>query len=164
MPAILPVDLLGKCADYTAISEVAQRAWGQGALRCRRVAGSAASRDVRPDRFGDAAILSFNGNKVMTTSCWRNAADATTRRWPSMRDSCRPRRASRLPHYEHTEVGYNYRMTNVLAALGLAQLARLDEMIARRRAHREDVCRALCLRCTASRSSATMVTRPTTAG
>ena len=41
------------------------------------------------------------------------------------------------PHYEHKEIGYNYRMSNVLAALGLAQLARLDEMIARRRALRK---------------------------
>ena len=42
-------------------------------------------------------------------------------------------------HYEHTEIGYNYRLSNVLAALGLAQLERLDEMIGRRRALRERV-------------------------
>lgn len=40
-------------------------------------------------------------------------------------------------HYEHTDIGYNYRMSNILAALGRAQLGRLDEMIERRRAHRE---------------------------
>ena len=39
----------------------------------------------------------------------------------------RPRRASRSPHYEHTEIGYNYRLSNILAALGRAQLARLDD-------------------------------------
>ena len=40
-------------------------------------------------------------------------------------------------HYEHTEIGYNYRMSNLLAALGRAQLGRLDGMIKKRRAHRE---------------------------
>jgi len=42
-----------------------------------------------------------------------------------------------VAHYEHVEIGYNYRMSNLLAALGRAQLTRLDEMIARRRAMRE---------------------------
>ena len=42
-----------------------------------------------------------------------------------------------FPHYEHTEMGFNYRMSNVLAAIGRAQLVRLDEMVSRRRSMRE---------------------------
>ena len=42
-----------------------------------------------------------------------------------------------MPHYEHTEVGYNYRLSNILAALGRAQLTRLDDMLKRRREWRE---------------------------
>ena len=135
VPAIVPIDLLGKCADYTAIAEVAQRhdvkvlsdaAESLGANHAGMQAGS----------FGEAAIVSFNGNKIMTTSgggmlLTDDQALADHVRFLSTQ--------AREPaaHYEHKEVGYNYRMSNVLAALGRAQLTRLDEMIAKRRAHRE---------------------------
>ena len=135
VPAIVPVDLFGKCADYTAIGEVAERhdvkvlsdaAESLGASHAGRPAGS----------FGDAAVLSFNGNKVMTTSgggmlVTNDRAMADHVRFLSTQ--------AREPenHYEHREVGYNYRMSNVLAALGRAQLRRLDEMIARRREYRQ---------------------------
>ena len=135
VPAILPIDLLGKCADYTAIAEVAR---GHGVKILSDAAESlGASHGGTPaGAFGDAAILSFNGNKVMTTSSGGmlltdDAALADHVRFLSTQAR------EPAPHYEHHEVGYNYRMSNVLAALGLAQLSRLDGMIARRRAHRE---------------------------
>lgn len=133
--AIVPVDLFGKAADYTRILPLAEEfgvpvladaAESLGATHAGRAAGS----------FGRAAILSFNGNKIMTTSgggmlltddaeiAQRTRYLATQARQPVL-------------HYEHTEIGYNYRMSNLLAALGRAQLSRLDEMIARRRATRE---------------------------
>lgn len=135
VPAIVPVDMLGKCADYTAIAEVAAR-------HDVKVLGDAAESlgarhgDINAGAFGDAAVLSFNGNKIMTTSGGgmlltgdKSLADhvrflATQAREPAV-------------HYEHKEVGYNYRMSNLLAALGRAQLERLDEMIDRRREHRQ---------------------------
>jgi dTDP-4-amino-4,6-dideoxygalactose transaminase len=135
VPAILPIDLLGKCADYTAIAEVARRHEVKILSDAAESLG-ASHGGVPAGAFGDAAILSFNGNKVMTTSSGGmlltdDAALADHIRFLSTQ--------AREPavHYEHQEVGYNYRMSNVLAALGLAQLSRLDEMIARRRAHRE---------------------------
>jgi dTDP-4-amino-4,6-dideoxygalactose transaminase len=135
VPAILPIDLLGKCADHTAIAEVAAR-HGVKVLTDAAESLGASHRGTPAGAFGDAAILSFNGNKVMTTSAGGmvlsvDAALADHVRFLSTQ--------AREPaaHYEHREVGYNYRMSNVLAALGLAQLARLDEMIAKRRAHRE---------------------------
>ena len=135
VPAILPIDLLGKCADYTAIAEVARR-HGVKVLSDAAESLGAGHRGVPAGAFGDAAILSFNGNKVMTTSSGGmlltdDEALADHVRFLSTQ--------AREPaaHYEHREVGYNYRMSNVLAALGLAQLSRLDEMIAKRRAHRE---------------------------
>ncbi|MGZ5374397.1 MAG: DegT/DnrJ/EryC1/StrS family aminotransferase [Aeromicrobium sp.] len=135
VPAIVPVDLLGKCADYTGIAEVAER---HGVRILSDAAESLGARhgDIQAGAFGDAAIVSFNGNKVMTTSGGgmlltddEGLADhvrflSTQAREPAA-------------HYEHKEVGYNYRMSNVLAALGRAQLARLDEMIAKRRERRE---------------------------
>jgi dTDP-4-amino-4,6-dideoxygalactose transaminase len=133
--AVVPVDLLGRCADYSRLVEVCARfdvalvsdaAEALGASHASRPAGS----------FGIAAALSFNGNKIMTTSGGgmlltddRTIAErarylSTQARQPAV-------------HYEHTEIGYNYRLSNVLAALGLGQLERLDEMIGRRRALRE---------------------------
>lgn len=129
--AVLPVDLLGKVADYAALEKVAadrglpvlsDAAESLGARRLGRPAGS----------FGTAAALSFNGNKVMTTSgggalLTDDAAMADRARYLATQ--------ARQPvlHYEHTEVGYNYRLSNLLAALGRAQLARLPAMIERRR-------------------------------
>ncbi len=133
--AVMPVDLLGKAADYTALEPVIARhgltmicdaAEGLGASHGGRAAGS----------FGRVAALSFNGNKIITTSgggmllthdevlAARVRYLATQARQP-------------VPWYEHTEIGYNYRMSNLLAALGRAQLSRLDAMIARRRALRD---------------------------
>lgn len=134
LSAIVPVDLLGKVADHAAIATLAAEheiplvvdaAESLGATRDGRPAGSA----------GDCSIVSFNGNKIMTTSgggalltddgdlAQRIRYLATQARQPA-------------PHYEHTEIGYNYRMSNLLAGLGRAQLARLPEMIERRRAWR----------------------------
>lgn len=132
--AVVPVDLLGKIANYAAIQEVATRAGVPVIADSAESLG--ATRDGFPaGSFGDAAILSFNGNKVMTTSgggmlltddeevAARTRYLATQARQPTV-------------HYEHTDIGYNYRLSNVLAALGRAQLARLDTMITRRRQHR----------------------------
>jgi dTDP-4-amino-4,6-dideoxygalactose transaminase len=133
--AIVPVDLLGKAVNYTEILAIAAEhgipvlsdaAESLGATHRGRAAGS----------FGAASVISFNGNKIMTTSgggmlltddvelASRTRYLATQARQPAV-------------HYEHTEIGYNYRMSNLLAALGRAQLTRLDSMIARRRAMRD---------------------------
>lgn len=133
--AVVPVDMLGRCADYTRLAPLCERfdvpllsdaAEAVGSRHAGRPAGS----------FGVAAALSFNGNKIMTTSgggmlLTDDAGLAGRARYLSTQ--------ARQPtvHYEHTEVGYNYRLSNVLAALGLAQLERLDGMIGRRRALRE---------------------------
>ncbi|MGH8973324.1 MAG: aminotransferase class I/II-fold pyridoxal phosphate-dependent enzyme, partial [Acidimicrobiia bacterium] len=130
--AVVTVDLYGVCADYDAILAICDEygvpvvedaAEALGATYVGRPAGS----------FGAAGVLSFNGNKIITTSSGgallchdRGAADrarylATQARQPAA-------------HYEHTEVGFNYRMSNLLAAFGRGQLATLDERITRRRA------------------------------
>ena len=133
--AIVPVDLLGKAVDYTAILAIADEfgvpvladaAESLGAVHAGRPAGS----------FGRASVVSFNGNKIMTTSgggmlLTDDEAFAQHVRYLATQ--------ARQPvvHYEHTDIGFNYRMSNLLAALGRAQLVRLDAMIARRREMRE---------------------------
>ncbi|QEE60846.1 aminotransferase class I/II-fold pyridoxal phosphate-dependent enzyme [Salinibacterium sp. dk2585] len=133
--AILPVDLLGKVADYSRIMLLADE-YGVPVLSDAAESLGASHNGSPAGSFGVAAAVSFNGNKIMTTSgggmlltddeplALRARYLATQARQPVL-------------HYEHTEIGYNYRLSNLLAALGRAQLARLDEMIARRRQLRE---------------------------
>ena len=135
VPAIVPVDLLGKCADYTAIAEVAKR-HGVKILSDAAESLGANHAGMQAGSFGDAAILSFNGNKIMTTS----GGGMLLTDDPALADHVRflsTQAREPAAHYEHKEVGYNYRLSNVLAALGRAQLTRLDGMIALRRERRE---------------------------
>lgn len=131
---VLPVDLLGKAVDHERIDAVATAC---GAAVLSDAAESAgAIRNGRPSAaYGEAAVLSFNGNKIMTTSgggaLLTNDLELAKRVRYLATQARQP-----VVHYEHTEVGYNYRLSNLLAAIGRVQLARLDEMMERRRQHR----------------------------
>lgn len=129
--AVMAVDLFGRCADYGAVvGGLADRAVplledAAESLGAHSSAGPAGS-------LGAAAVLSFNGNKIMTTS----GGGMLLSNDGSFLERCRYLSTqARQPcsYYEHTEIGYNYRLSNILAALGRAQLARLDGMIDRRR-------------------------------
>ena len=133
--AILPVDLLGKAIDYTSVLAIAEE-FGVPVLADAAESLGAAHRGRPTGSFGAASVFSFNGNKVMTTSgggmlLTDDAALSDRVRYLATQ--------ARQPvtHYEHHDVGYNYRLSNLLAALGMAQLSRLDEMIAKRRALRD---------------------------
>lgn len=83
--------------------------------------------------FGDLAVFSFNGNKIITTSgggalLSDNAAYISKARFlaTQARDAA--------PHYEHSQIGYNYRLSNVCAGIGRGQLQVLEERVAQRRA------------------------------
>ena len=131
--AVITVDLYGQCADYARILPlcaeygiplIEDAAEALGATRDGAAAGS----------FGNAAALSFNGNKIITTSgggalVTDDATQATHIRFlaTQARDAA--------PHYQHSELGFNYRMSNLLAALGRSQLADLSRRVARRRDH-----------------------------
>lgn len=135
VPAIVPVDLLGRCADYSAIATVASK-HGVKVLSDSAESLGARSGEVLAGSFGDAAILSFNGNKIMTTSGGGMVLTDDQALADHVRFLSTQAREPAL-HYEHKEIGYNYRLSNLLAGLGRAQLARLDDMIAVRRAHRQ---------------------------
>jgi dTDP-4-amino-4,6-dideoxygalactose transaminase len=130
--AIVPVDLYGRCADYTRLLPLASRhgipvladaAEALGATHAGRPAGA----------FGAAAVFSFNGNKIITTSgggmCVTDDADLAARVRHLATQAREPAR-----HYEHREVGFNHRLSNLLAAVGRGQLRGLDDKVARRRA------------------------------
>ena len=133
--AIVPVDMLGKCVDYTAIGGIAAER-GHRLLGDSAEAFGAVHRGRPAGSFGDASVLSFNGNKIMTTSgggMLLTDDDALAGHVRKLSTQAR----EPVAHYEHTEVGYNYRLSNILAAVGRAQLSRLDAMMVRRRAWRE---------------------------
>lgn len=86
--------------------------------------------------FGQVGVFSFNGNKIITTS----GGGAVVANDPRLLEEVRflaTQARDAAPHYEHSRIGYNYRMSNVLAGIGLGQLAMLDDRIAQRRANFE---------------------------
>ena len=135
LAAVLPVDLFGRCADYERLLPICDR-HGIPAVEDAAEALGSTYRGRPAGSFGAAGVLSFNGNKIMTTS----GGGMLLTNDGAIAEKCRyfASQARRpVPHYEHADIGYNYRLSNVLAALGRAQLRRLDEMISQRRALRD---------------------------
>lgn len=133
--AVVPVDLFGKVADHERIGTIADF-YGVPVLSDAAESLGATRNGRSSAAYGLAAAVSFNGNKIMTTSgggalLTDDAVFAQNVRYLATQ-ARRP-----VVHYEHTEVGYNYRLSNVLAALGRAQLSRLDSMIEKRRTIRD---------------------------
>lgn len=141
VPAVVAVDLFGRCVDYGHLAPALE---ARGVILIEDAAEAlGASHDGRPaGSFGRSAALSFNGNKIMTTSgggmLLSDDLDLLARARYISTQARQP-----VAWYEHTEVGYNYRMSNILAALGRGQLSRLDGMIERRREIRDHYEKAL---------------------
>lgn len=129
--AVITVDLYGQSADYGPILEICSR-YGVPVLEDAAEAMGATWRDKKCGSLGKVGVFSFNGNKIITTSgggmLLSDDADllAKARFWATQaRDPA--------PHYQHSEIGYNYRMSNILAAVGRAQLEALDDRVEARR-------------------------------
>ena len=124
------VDLYGRPCDYEGIARLC-RACGAVFL-CDSAEAVGAKRGAAPaGSAGDAAVFSFNGNKIITTS--GGGALLTDDDGVAKRARSRSQQ-SREPAvwYEHREIGYNYRMSNILASVGLSQLDKLGSFVARR--------------------------------
>jgi dTDP-4-amino-4,6-dideoxygalactose transaminase len=129
--AVVAVDLYGETADYQRLESLCRRfevplvedsAEALGSTHRGRAAGS----------FGVAGTFSFNGNKIVTTS----GGGMMVTQSPQLAErALHLATHAREPfaHFEHNTVGYNYRLSNLLAALGRAQLRRLDSSIECRR-------------------------------
>lgn len=129
--AVIVVDLFGRPADYGQLVHISREfevpILGDSAESLGAVWGG------RPvGGLVDASVFSFNGNKIMTTSGGGMLVSDDERLIEKARFWATQSREP-YPWYEHEEIGFNYRMSNILAALGRAQLARLPEMIERRR-------------------------------
>lgn len=133
--AVVVVDLYGQCADYGRIEPVCARydvpiiedaAEALGATCGARAAGA----------FGAIGLFSFNGNKIITTS-GGGMLVSQRRDWIDRARYLSTQARDPAPHYEHSQVGYNYRMSNLLAAIGRGQLRALDQRMQVRREHRD---------------------------
>jgi dTDP-4-amino-4,6-dideoxygalactose transaminase len=133
--AVITVDLYGQCADYARIEEICRR---YGVLLIEDAAEALGSTygNKQAGGFGECAAFSFNGNKIITTSGGgmlvshrRDIVDRARHLSAQARDPG--------PHYEHSQIGYNYRLSNLLAAVGRGQLGSVESKLDRRRANNE---------------------------
>jgi pyridoxal phosphate-dependent aminotransferase EpsN len=139
--AAVVVDVCGQCADWEPIVAVCRR---YGVATIEDAAESlGATYGSRPaGTLADIGCFSFNGNKIITTSgggmlVTENGA------WAAQTRHLATQARDPALHYEHSQVGYNYRLSNLLAAIGRGQLQQLDDRVARRRANFECYRRAL---------------------
>lgn len=139
--AVAVVHLYGQSADIDSLLEICDH-YGVPMIEDAAESLGASYRGRSPGTIGRAGIFSFNGNKVITTSGGGMLVSS---------DEGLVQHALRLatqarepaPHYEHQEVGYNYRMSNVLAAIGRGQLKVLDDHVQARRNNFESYQRLL---------------------
>jgi pyridoxal phosphate-dependent aminotransferase EpsN len=129
--AAIIVDLYGQCANYKNILEVCAK-HGLPVIEDAAEALGASYQGKSAGKFGVMGIYSFNGNKIITTSGGGMLVSDNpeyVRRAKFLSTQAR----DPAPHYQHSHIGYNYRMSNLLAAVGRGQLARLAAKIARRK-------------------------------
>jgi dTDP-4-amino-4,6-dideoxygalactose transaminase len=129
--AIVLVHLFGMPAKIEAILEISTK-YGIPIIEDAAEAVGSTYNNVNCGTFGDIGIYSFNGNKIITTGgggalISSNAAIIQRARYLSTQAR------EDLPYYQHLEIGFNYKMNNLAASIGLAQLEQLDEFVSRRR-------------------------------
>lgn len=129
--AVVAVDLYGRCCDYDQLEDICRDA-GVPLIEDAAEALGATYRGRAAGTFGAMGVFSFNGNKILTTSgggmLVTDSEDAAAHVRYLATQAREP-----APHYEHVEVGFNYRLSNLLAAVGRGQLRSLEAKVARRR-------------------------------
>jgi len=131
--AVIPVDLYGQCAEYDAIVEICQK-YDVPILEDAAEALGAKYKGNNAGTFGKIGIFSFNGNKIITSS-GGGMLVTDNEEWAKKVRFWATQSRDPAPHYQHSEIGYNYRMSNLCAAVGRGQLLTLDERVAARRAN-----------------------------
>lgn len=139
--AVLLVHLYGQSADLEPILKICDR-YSIPLIEDAAEALGASYKNTSPGTWGRAGIFSFNGNKIITTSGGgmlvadnRDLIDKAKFLATQARDP--------QPHYEHTEIGFNYRLSNISAGIGRGQLLVLNERVAARRKNFETYHQAL---------------------
>jgi dTDP-4-amino-4,6-dideoxygalactose transaminase len=139
--AVIPTDLYGQCCDLDGITRVCQcyeipvvadAAEAMGSFRTGENPASSPDSWHHAGCGSHAAVFSFNGNKIMTTSGGGMLASEDRELITHARKLSQQAREP-MPYYEHLEIGYNYRMSNILAGIGRGQLRVLNERVATKR-------------------------------
>ncbi len=129
--AVVLVHLYGQSADIEPILQICDR-YGIPLIEDAAEALGATYKNTSPGTWGQAGIFSFNGNKIITTSgggmLVSNDGDLISKAKFLATQARDPQ-----PHYEHTEIGFNYRLSNISAGIGRGQLAVLKDRVAARR-------------------------------
>lgn len=129
--AIIPVHLYGMPARMEEICAIAKH-YSIPIIEDAAEALGASYKNKKIGSFGDFGVLSFNGNKIITTS----GGGALVSDAPELIRKSRflaTQARDEAPHYQHSQLGYNYRMSNVLAGIGRGQMEVLDERVKKRR-------------------------------
>jgi pyridoxal phosphate-dependent aminotransferase EpsN len=129
--AVIAVDLYGQTADYDSLTAVCNR-YGVPLVSDAAEALGATYKGRKAGSFGRMAVLSFNGNKIITTSSGGMLLSDDPKLIEQARFLATQARDS-APFYQHSEIGYNYRMSNILAAIGRGQLQVLEQRIEAKR-------------------------------
>jgi pyridoxal phosphate-dependent aminotransferase EpsN len=130
--ALVVVHLYGQCADMDPILEICRR-YGVPVLEDAAEALGSSYRGRPAGSLGDASAFSFNGNKIITTS-GGGMLSSPHREWIDKARFWATQARDAGLAYQHSELGYNYRLSNVLAGIGRGQLAVLDLRVKQRRA------------------------------
>ena len=130
--AIIVVDSYGMPAKWDEIAAIAKK-YSLFLMEDAASALGSTYKNQKCGTFGDIGILSFNGNKIITTS----GGGALVAKSKEIKDKAvflATQSRDNAPHYQHSEIGYNYRMSNIVAGIGRGQMEVLDEHITLRRA------------------------------
>lgn len=133
--AVIPVHLYGQPADIDKIQGICRK-HGLPMIEdaAEALGATCKNRTKAPGSFGVMGIHSFNGNKIITTSGGGMLVTDSAKYADLARKLASQARESAV-HYEHKIIGYNYRMSNLLAAVGRSQLRDLPRRVKRRREH-----------------------------
>ena len=131
--AVIAVDLYGVPAQLETLKEICIR-FNVALIEDAAEALGASHRGVACGAWGDLGVLSFNGNKIITTS-GGGALISNRREYIDRARFLATQARDEAPHYQHSTIGYNYRMSNVCAAIGRGQMEVLDERVQARRAN-----------------------------
>lgn len=133
--AVIVVDLYGQSADHDSILEICGE-FGVPVIEDAAEALGATYKERPVGGFGRFGVFSFNGNKIITTSGGGMLVSGDEEAIERARHLATQAREP-APHYEHSEVGYNYRLSNILAAIGRGQLKVLGDRVEARRGNFE---------------------------
>jgi dTDP-4-amino-4,6-dideoxygalactose transaminase len=133
--AIIPVHLYGMPAKMNEIQNIANQ-YGVPIIEDAAEALGSHYKAQNCGTFGQMAALSFNGNKIITTS-GGGALVSKNKNYIDQARFLATQARDNAPHYQHSQIGYNYRMSNIVAGIGRGQMEVLDKRVAQRRANNQ---------------------------